>query len=137
MEKQNRSELNFLMILYIFSFVCITGSLFGIYSMVSLACERCRKEIAVRKVHGAGLDVLIRLFLKKYLLLLVGTSIVSFLVGYILMHQWLQQFIKQTDVNWWLYPVIFTTLAAVLAVIIITRIWRTLHINPALELKRE
>lgn len=36
---QNKTDVNFLNLLYILSFVCIVGSMFGIYSMVSLACE--------------------------------------------------------------------------------------------------
>ena len=35
------------------SLVCIFISIFGIYSLVTLACERRRKEIAIRKVNGA------------------------------------------------------------------------------------
>lgn len=137
LEAQNKADVNFLYLLYALSFVCIIGSMFGIYSMVSLACERRRKEVAVRKINGAALGILIKLFLKEYLWLLVISSFIAFPIGYILVKPWVQKFLLQTTINWWLYPLIFILVAVILSAIIIARIWRTLHINPAQELKKE
>ena len=46
-------------------------TVFGIYSMVTLACNQRRKEIAIRKVNGARLKDIFALFFKKYFKLLM------------------------------------------------------------------
>lgn len=49
------------------SLVCIFISIFGIYSLVTLACERRRKEIAIRKVNGATVSNILTLFSENML----------------------------------------------------------------------
>lgn len=127
----------FLKLLYLLSFICMLSSLFGIYSMVSLACEQRRKEIAVRKVNGAGIGVLLKLFLKEYYLLLAIASAFAFPIGYVLVKPWIEQYTLQTPINWWVFAGVFFCVAAVMTLIIVARIWRTVHINPAFELKKE
>lgn len=51
-DRFNRPKVIFT-IFSILSLVCILISTFGIYSLVSLATEQRRKEIAIRKVNGA------------------------------------------------------------------------------------
>ena len=48
-----RSEEMLTRLLSFASLVCILTAMFGIYSLVTLTCEQCRKEIAIRKVNGA------------------------------------------------------------------------------------
>ena len=127
----------FLKLLYLLSFICMLSSLFGIYSMVSLACEQRRKEMAVRKVNGAGIGVLLKLFLKEYFLLLAVASAFAFPIGYILIKPWVEQYTLQTPISWWVFVGIFLSVAAVMTLIIVARVWRTVHVNPALELEKE
>lgn len=133
--QQNKTEINFLKLLYILSSVCIAGSLFGAYAMVSLSCERRRKEIAIRKINGATVGVLLTLFLKKYLWLLVVASSVAFCAGAILMRSWLEQFIFRTTISFWIYPLVFISVAVILSLIVVLRIWKSIRIHPAEELK--
>ena len=127
----------FLKLLYLLSFICLLSSFFGIYSMVSLACEQRRKEIAIRKVNGAGMGSLLSLFLKEYYLLLAVASLVAFPVGYLFIKPWIEHFVLQTPVSWWIFAGIFFCVAVLMTLIIVVRIWRTIHINPASELKKE
>ena len=50
----NRSR-PFLKLLSCVAIVCILIAVFGVFSLVTLACEQRRKEIAIRKVNGATL----------------------------------------------------------------------------------
>lgn len=136
-QEYNKENKVFLKLLYLLSFICLLGSFFGIYSMISLACEQRRKEIAVRKVSGAGTGVLMKLFLKEYYILLIVASVIAFPVGYALIKPWLEEYTIQTSVNWWVFAGVFLAVAIVITLIIVLRIWRTLHINPAQELKKE
>ena len=67
-----QSENALIKLLDFVSIVCILISVFGIFSLVTLNCEQRRKEIAIRKVNGASVGTIIRMFFKEYLLLPVS-----------------------------------------------------------------
>ena len=47
--------------------VCILIALFGVWSMIMLTCEQRRKEIAIRKVHGATVKDILDMFFLEYM----------------------------------------------------------------------
>ena len=119
------------------STVCILVSAFGIFSMITLSCERRRKEVAIRKVNGARVGDILGLFAREYLLLLAAAAVVAFPVGYVLMKRWLESYVEQTPLSWWLYAVIFLGMALLVALCISWRVWRAANENPAEVVKRE
>ena len=132
-----QSETLLLRLLGFVSIVCIVVSAFGIFSMVTLSCERRRKEIAIRKVNGARVGDILRLFAREYLGLLVVASVVAFPVGYVLMRRWLESYVEQTPISAWIYIVIFVGMALLIALCIGWRVWRAANENPADVVKRE
>ena len=77
-------------LLSLISGICILISLFGIYSMVSFSCEKRRKEIAIRKVNGAGVAEIVIMMLKEYMIMVVVSSVFAFTAGTIVVHYWLR-----------------------------------------------
>ena len=132
-----QSETLMLHLLGVVSVVCILVSVFGIFSMVTLSCERRRKEIAIRKVNGARVGDILRLFAREYLGLLVVACVVAFPVGYVLMKRWLENYVEQTPISAWIYIVIFVGMAALIALCIGWRVWRAANENPAEVVKSE
>lgn len=130
-------EASLRLLLALLSAVCIVISLFGIYSVVALHTEYRRKEIAVRKVNGASLRSIFGLFFKEYIVLLTIAATIAFPIGYLFIKPWTEQYILQTTINWWLYPLLFTGVAIIILLTITARVWHTAHINPATELKKE
>lgn len=135
--KQYASEASLRTSLTLLSLVCVIISLFGIYSMVLLDCEHRRKEIAIRKVNGASLLLIFNLFFRQYVLLLAIAALVSFPVGYIIMKTWIEKYVIQTEIEWWIYPLIFVSTLIIVLISVTSRIWHTARINPSLELKKE
>ena len=111
--------------------------MFGIFSLVTLSCEQRRKEIAIRKVNGANVRVILNLFFKEYLILLSVASILAFPLGYVLMRRWLEEYVKQTPIEGWLYAVIFIGMGLVIFLSIIWRVWKAARQNPAEVIKSE
>ena len=124
-------------LLSIVSFICIAIAVFGIFSLVTLSCQQRRKEIAIRKVNGANIGIILNLFFREYLLLLVFSSFFAFPLGYVMMKHWLENYIKQTPIEWWLYAVIFIGMGFVIFLSIIWRVWKAAQQNPAEVLKGE
>ena len=132
-----KSERTLCKLLSVVSAICILIAVFGIFSLVTLSCQQRRKEIAIRKVNGANIGIILNLFFKEYLFLLVLSSFFAFPLGYAMMKHWLENYIKQTPMEWWLYAVIFIGMGLVIFLSIIWRVWKAAQQNPAEVLKSE
>ena len=126
-----KSETNLMLILGIITLVCILVAIFGVYSIVTLACAQRRKEIALRKIHGATLHDILGIFVKEYGLIVLAASAVAFPIGYIIMKQWIVQYVKQAPIAWWIYVSIFLAIVLLIALSVGSRVWRTVRENPA------
>ncbi len=136
-EKFIRSENTLLKLLSIAATVCILISAFGIYSFVTLTCERRRKEIAIRKVNGARIGDILLIFLKEYAILLLISSVFAFSAGYVLMKRWLESYVEQTSISIWEYLIVFASIALVVLFSIGSRVWMAARQNPAEVIKSE
>lgn len=132
-----KSEATLNKLLGMVSCVCILIAVFGIFSLVTLSCQQRRKEIAIRKVNGASASLILNLFLKEYLLLLAIASCIAFPLGYIIMKQWLENYVKQTSIEGWLYVTISVAMLFVIFSSIIWRVWKAARQNPAEVIKSE
>ncbi|MBO7498339.1 MAG: ABC transporter permease [Bacteroidaceae bacterium] len=132
-----RSEDNLALLMTIVSIVAVLIAVFGVYSIITLACRQRRKEIALRKIHGAKLRDILGMFVREYGLILAVVAFVAFSVGYIIMHGWLEQYLKRTPLSWWVFAAIFAATAALIALSVGTRVWRTARENPADVVKSE
>ena len=79
-EEHFKSERALLALLSIMTLACILIAVFGVYSLASLTCQQRRKEIAIRKVHGAETVDILNIFFKEYLILL-GIGVGCFSCG--------------------------------------------------------
>ena len=136
-EEYNRlltSERNLQKLLTITTSVCILIALFGVWSMIMLTCEQRRKEIAVRKVHGATVGDILRMFFGEYMALLGVAAVVAFPVGYVCMKPWLEQYVVQTEISWWIYAGILAGMALLVSLCIGWRVWKAANSHPADEI---
>lgn len=132
-----KSETTLSHLLSAVSGVCIVIALFGIFSLVTLSCEQRRKEIAIRKVNGASVKVILRLFFKEYLALLIIASGIAFPLSSVLMKHWLEGYVKQTPIGFGLYGGIFAGMIAIIFLSVIWRVWKAARQNPAEVIKSE
>ena len=128
------SEDNLQKLLTITTSVCILIALFGVWSMIMLTCEQRRKEIAVRKVHGATVGDILRMFFGEYMALLGVAAVVAFPVGYVCMKPWLEQYVVQTEISWWIYAGILAGMALLVSLCIGWRVWKAANSHPADEI---
>ena len=117
--------------------VCILISIFGVWSMISLACLERRREIAVRKVHGAKIKDILSIFTKEYGAVVAISMGLAFITGYLIMHQWMQRFMRQATISWWIYAGIFVTTALIIFITVIHKVLKTASENPAEVIKSE
>ena len=121
----------------VLGFLCLLISLAGIYSIIALSCQEKRREIAVRKVHGARITDILSIFVRNYGILFLVSSALGFVVGYPVIKVWQQQFQHQAAISWWIYAVIFTAMSLVICITVGHRVLKTARENPADVIKSE
>ncbi|WP_455665663.1 ABC transporter permease [Phocaeicola sp.] len=119
------------------SIICIIISIFGIYSLVTLTCEQRRKEIAIRKVNGATVKTIIKMFFREYLSLLILSSIIAFPVSYLIMKKWIEGYNRQIEMGCLPFIYIFIGIALIITASIGWRVWKAANENPAEVIKNE
>ncbi len=129
-----RSEKNLQLLLSVTAGTCVLIALFGVWSMIMLTCEQRRKEIAIRKVHGATVKDILDMFFLEYMALQAVAAVVAFPIGYACMKPWLEQYVVQTEISWWIYVSIFLLVALLVALCIGWRVWKTATARPADEI---
>lgn len=61
----------------------------------------------------------------------------SLSMGYVVMRQWIETYVRQTAINGWVYVGIFVVVAIIILLCIIWRIWKAARQNPAEVIKNE
>ena len=135
-EKLLKSEKNLQILLFITAGICILIALFGVWSMIMLTCEQRRREIAIRKVYGATTKDILDMFIIEYMALQGAAALVAFPIGYACMKPWLEQYVVQTSIPWWIYVGIFMAVALLVALCVGWRVWKTAKAHPADEIAK-
>jgi ABC-type antimicrobial peptide transport system permease subunit len=135
-DKFLKSENTMLQILTLVSMICVIVCVFGFVSMVALTCEERRKEIAIRKIHGATIKDILDIFFKEYLTLLIVGALIAFPVGYIIMKRWLEEYVVQTEISVWIYAAILLTLIMAIVLCVGRKVYKTSRENPAETVKK-
>lgn len=117
--------------------LCLIISLAGIYSIVALSCQEKRREIAVRKVHGARIWDILSIFVRSYGILFIVSSVPALMAGYPVIKVWQQQFQCQASISWWIYATILAAMALVICLTVGHRVLKATHENPADVIKSE
>ncbi len=122
------------------SAISVIITVLGIYSAITLDTVSRQKEVAIRKINGAGPKVIALLFGKLYIRLLVISAIPSLAIVYILL--WILTKEKITIAPAWLnnplmWLGIILLTATIVFVTVAYRIWLISRLNPAEVIKSE
>ncbi len=120
-----------------FSLLALFIASLGLYGMASYMTNKRRKEICIRKVHGASVSELYHLLATDMLKLIGLAFILASPLSYLFINQWLEEFPYHININ----PLVFilaglaTTALALLT--ISGQLIRLSRINPAESLRYE
>lgn len=128
---------NLLKIMLILAVACMLIAVSGVYMVVTLSCQERRREIAIRKVHGAKIAEISYILLKEYGVALAVASALAFSTGTIALRPWLQQFAKTAPVSWWIYASALIGMAVLILLTVGHRVIVTSRTNPADVVKSE
>ncbi len=123
-------ESNMNRIITLFGFLAIIISITGIFGLVMFETQYRRKEIGVRKIFGAEVTEIIRMFNRAYIKIMIVCCALAVPISYYAVTQWLSNFAYRTPVHWWIFLVAFVLIAAVTVITVTLRNWSAANENP-------
>jgi ABC-type lipoprotein release transport system permease subunit len=119
------------------SFIAVAIGMLGLYGLVSFMAVRRSKEIGIRKVMGAGVLHVMRLFLAEYAILLVIAFVVAAPLIYFVMQLWLQGFQYKIPLSPLFFAGGFLLSCLITLLTVGQRTWRAATANPVDSLRNE
>ncbi len=124
-------------IVWFFCLITIVLTISGIFGVASYNAHKRQKEIAIRKVLGAGSSEMIWQLLKGFIVLLGSALLIGLPGAWYLANWWLQDFAYQVSIN----PLIFVgaTIAMLVMIFLSSGLvtFKATNTNPATILKNE
>ena len=121
----------------VFALIAIAISCLGLFGLSLFDIRQRYREIAIRKVNGAGMKDLYLLLFRKYIKVIGGAFIVAVTLSYYLIHIYTRTFIMKAPVGIGIY---FIALLVILLISLGTLIWqihKAANIDPAKIIKSE
>jgi len=117
-EQDYRTEIRMSKIFAYFVVLAIFISCLGLFGLAAFTAQQRRKEIGIRKVHGATIGGLVFLLSREFAKLVLIANIFAWPLAWYAMHKWLQHFAYRTEITVWpfLFSGILTLLIALLTV---------------------
>ena len=109
----------------------------GVIGLLSLSVQRRTKEIAIRKVIGASIPGIIRLFLREYLPTLLVAGLVASPLAWWLLQKWLDNYASRITITAVPFVLALGSLAVLMSLLIIGQTLWAATANPVKSLKTE
>ena len=113
-----------------FSFLSIVISIIGVFGLVLFETQYRRREIGIRRVHGASVGGILRMFNRKYLYIVAICSAVAIPVSHYIISRWMEQYVYRVEMSWWVYALAVGVILLITIVTVSLRSWRAANENP-------
>jgi len=134
---QYRAEQRLGELIYYVTFATVLMSCFGLIGLVLFAAENKIKEIGIRKVFGASVFSVLKLFLKNFVYFVLFANIIAWPIAWYSMDKWLQNFAYRTDLQIWFFFVSGLLALAIVVITISITTLKTALSNPVNSLRYE
>jgi len=120
-----------------FTIFAIFISCLGIFGLASFMAEQKTKEIGIRKVMGASVSLVVRMFSAEFTKLVIIGNILAWPIAYFVMNKWLGNFAYHTKLAWWMFAIGAVLSIVVVVITISYQSYKAATKNPADSLRYE
>lgn len=121
----------------LFSLLAIVISITGVFGLVVFETQYRRKEIGIRKVHGATVGDILLLFNRVYIKIVVVCFVLAAPLAWYGVEKWLENFSEHTPVYFWVFLAALLIVLAITLATVTFQNWRAATANPVRSLKSE
>jgi putative ABC transport system permease protein len=132
-----RNEIQTKQVFTMLAILAVIVAILGMLGLASFMAQRRTREIAIRKVSGAGIGQIILLLNWKFVKWVLFSFVLACPIAWWVMNRWLQDFAYRVSQSFMIY--LLSGLTAILIVIITVSMvtFRAASVNPAESMKYE
>jgi putative ABC transport system permease protein len=119
------------------SLLAIIISVIGVFGLVVFDTQYRRREIGIRKVHGATVGQILVMFNGVYMRIVCVCFVIGAPVAWYAVSRWLENFAYRTPLYWWVYCAAFAIVAALTVLTVTFQSRRAANANPAESINAE
>ena len=135
LEAEYGSESKMKNIMQSLSLIAIIIALVGVFGLVSFDTRYRRKEIGLRRINGATVGNILRMFSMSYIKILLVSFCLSVPAVYYIIDKWLANFPYRIDIHWWVFALALLMVLTLTVVVSVTQTLRAACENPVNAIK--
>lgn len=137
LQSQYKKEQNLSKLVTLFTILAIVISLMGVFGLVMFETEHRRKEIGIRRVHGATVGQILAMFNSRFVKIVLVCFVVAVPVSIVIMRRYLEGFAYRVPLHWWVFALALLAVLGVTVAVVTLRSLRAATVNPVKSLRTE
>ena len=134
---QYEKEQKLIKLVSIFTAIAIAISIMGIIGILIFETSFRKKEIAIRKVHGATISEILQMFNKKYIIIQLICFVIATPISYYIMDYYYSTYAYHTQLYWWVFAVSLAVVLLTTFIVVTLCCLKTATENPAKSIQNE
>lgn len=134
---QYRQESRMSSIISLFTAIAIIISLMGVFGLVLFDTQHRSREIAVRRVNGASIEDILKMFNAKYIAIVLISFVISIPICWKGVSLYFNGFAYHTTIHWWVFALALALILLITVVIVTLRSLNAATSNPVEQIKSE
>ena len=136
-ENQYKKEQNLSKLVNVFTVLAIVISLMGVFGLVMFETEHRRKEIGIRRVHGATVQQILTMLNSRFVKIVLVCFVIAVPVSIVIMRRYLEGFAYQVPLHVWVFAIALLAVLGVTIAVVTLRSLRAATVNPVKSLRSE
>jgi putative ABC transport system permease protein len=124
-------------ILNLFTILAIVIACLGLFGLAAFSADQRKKELGIRKLHGASTHQLVLLFSSEFTKLVALSIVMAAPIAYFMTDYWLSNFAYRTPIDVWVFIVAALTAMSIAAFTVGFQSISAANANPVEVLKNE
>ena len=114
----------------IFTLLSVVISIIGVFGLVLFETQYRRKEIGIRRVHGASVQSILKMFNLQFLRIALICAAVAIPISYYFVNRWLTGFTARMPMSWWIFALAVVIICLIVVGTVTARSWKAANENP-------
>ncbi len=102
-DRMHQQEQRISQLFNLFAGILLFISCLGLFGLSTFTVERRTKEIDIRKVLGANIQMIVRLLTRDFLILVLISFFIAIPIIWYVMQRWLEGYAYKVEIEWWMY----------------------------------
>lgn len=114
----------------IFTLLSVVISIMGVFGLVLFETQYRRKEIGIRRVNGASVQSILKMFNLQFLRITLICAAIAIPISYYFVNRWLTGFTARMPMSWWVFALAVVIICLIVVGTVTARSWKAANENP-------